>query len=105
MGLQDGLMLLPQPAQIFVQLQRRHPLQADPLAGDDVVAEHVEGAGEVRVAGGGQDGAMEGEIACSTERTPTSAVSTWVGFGNSLSEAAVITPSVPSAPMNICLRS
>ena len=27
------------------------------------------------------------------------------GFGNSLRTAAVITPSVPSAPINICFRS
>jgi hypothetical protein len=36
---------------------------------------------------------------------PTSAVSTCVGRGKSFSDAAVMMPSVPSLPMNSCLRS
>ena len=39
------------------------------------------------------------------ESTATRAVACPCGSGNSFSTAAVMTPSVPSAPMNRCLRS
>ena len=41
----------------------------------------------------------------SGKSTPIHAVSLAVGLGNSLSTAAVMMPSVPSAPMNSCFRS
>ena len=43
-------------------------------------------------------------MASSTERRPTSAVSTCVGRGKSLNAAAVTMPSVPSLPMNNLLQ-
>ena len=43
--------------------------------------------------------------AASGEGTPTNAVSTERGRGTSRSTAAVMTPSVPSAPMNRFFRS
>ncbi len=43
--------------------------------------------------------------ACCGERSPTKAVATARGLGNSLSVAAVMMPSVPSAPMNRSRRS
>jgi uncharacterized repeat protein (TIGR01451 family) len=43
--------------------------------------------------------------AASTEGTATNSVCTWRGRGNSFSTAAVMMPSVPSEPMNRCLRS
>ena len=44
-------------------------------------------------------------MACSGLSSPTMARCTKAGFGNSLSEAAVMMPSVPSAPRNRRLRS
>ncbi len=43
--------------------------------------------------------------ACSGPGNPAMAVALCRGRGNSLMEAAVITPSVPSAPMKSCFRS
>ena len=43
--------------------------------------------------------------AASGDCRPTKAVSTARGFGNSFSVAAVMMPSVPSAPMNRLRRS
>jgi hypothetical protein len=60
-------------------------------------------------AGGGAIGPLlyqADELDCGLgDGTPTKAVSTVFGAGNSLSTAAVMTPSVPSAPTNRFFRS